>query len=98
MDPDLIKVSEIFLVPSSFLVAALGTADTYPHKAAVSVLGLVVSVLWLVCSLEALPPRDPARPPPGRSRRIRILAWLPVIFILGWLVSVGVHGWLWWLL
>lgn len=90
MDPDLIKVTEIFLVPSSFLVAALGTADTYPHKAAVSVLGLVVSVLWLVCSLEALPP-------PRRSRRILILAWLPAVFSGGWLASVGVHGWLSWL-
>jgi hypothetical protein len=29
-DPDLVKVTEVFLVPSSFLVAALGTADSNP--------------------------------------------------------------------
>ena len=37
MVPDLIKTTELFLVPSSFLVAALGTADTNLHRAAVSV-------------------------------------------------------------
>jgi hypothetical protein len=31
-DPDLIKVTELLLVPNSFLVAALGTADTNPHR------------------------------------------------------------------
>src|SRR6478735_7509965 len=53
-DPDLIKITEVFLVPSSFLVAALGTADTNPHRAGVSVLGLVISVFWLICAREAL--------------------------------------------
>ena len=52
-EPDLIKVTEIFLVPSSFLVAALGTADTNPHRAVVSLLGLIVSAFWLACSRDA---------------------------------------------
>ena len=47
MVPDLIKVTELFLIPSSFLVAALGTDDTNPHRSAVSLLGLIVSGLWL---------------------------------------------------
>jgi hypothetical protein len=98
MDPDLIKVTEIFLVPSSFLVAALGTADTNPHRAAVSLLGLIVSVLWLVCSREALSEASSARSKsvgPFHPRRTRILAWLPLVFVFGWFVSMIIHTSLW---
>ncbi len=98
MNPDLIKVTEIFLVPSSFLVAALGTADTNFHRAAVSFVGLVISVLWQVCSREALAEMTPSRPAasgPPHPRRTQIMAWLPVVFIVGWLMSVVVHAWLW---
>jgi hypothetical protein len=98
VDPDLITVTEIFLVPSSFLVAALGTADTNPHRAAVSLLGLVVSVLWLVCSREALSELGPSSPgavSSARPRRTHLLAWLPLVFIIGWFVSVVIHAWLW---
>ena len=97
-DPDLIKVTEVFLVPSSFLVAALGTADTNLHRAAVSAIGLVVSVLWWISSWEALgehaAPADPSRSP-TLSRRIRIMAWLPVFFVLSWVLSVIAHLILW---
>jgi hypothetical protein len=98
VDPDLVTVTQIFLVPSSFLVAALGTADTNPHRAAVSLLGLVVSVLWLVCSRETLSEAGPSSPGAVRSswaRRTRILAWLPLVFIVGWLSSLVIHVWLW---
>ena len=43
MGPNLVKLTEILLVPSSFLVAALGTADTNPHREVVSTVGLIVS-------------------------------------------------------
>jgi hypothetical protein len=95
MDPDLIKVTELFLVPSSFLVAALGTADSNPHRAAVSLLGSLVSALWQVCSLESLPRPDPSGYRPARSLRLRILAWLPMLFVVGWLVSTAIHVHLW---
>ena len=94
--PDLVKVTEIFLIPGSFLVAALGTADTNVHRAAVSVLGLVVSVLWWFCGREALEEHvssDAHRPPLGR--RLRILMWLPVIFAFGWTISFIAHVALW---
>src|SRR5689334_5549107 len=96
--PDLVKVTEIFLVPSSFLVAALGTADTNPHRAAVSLVGLIVCVMWVTCSREAYSEATPeisgsaGLAPP---RRIRLLAWLPVVFLVGWSVSVVIHVWLW---
>src|SRR5262245_58591596 len=94
MNPDLVKVTEIFLVPSSFIVAALGTADTNAHRAIVSLLGLVVSVLWLVCCLEALPKREAGAPLP-RSLRARILACvLPAVFIIGWSFAGIIHLWL----
>lgn len=97
-DPDLIKITEIFLIPSSFLVAALGTADTNPHRAAVSFMGMIVALLWWICSHEALKerqPSDPAGEPMRHSRRIRILSWLPWVFTLGWAASIVAHSLLW---
>lgn len=92
--PDLIKITEIFLVPSSFLVAALGTADTNLHRAAVSLLGLIVSALWWICSHEAITERP--RPAAGRHpRRTRILSWMSIVFVLGWLMSLVVHALIW---
>jgi hypothetical protein len=89
--PDLVKTSELFLVPSSFLVAALGTADTNLHRAAVSILGLIVSVFWLICAREALIDVVIAKPEIIRTARIRILGWFPMVFVAGWLFSLIVH-------
>ncbi|MBL8811082.1 MAG: hypothetical protein JNM43_12970 [Planctomycetaceae bacterium] len=94
-DPDVVKITEVFLIPSSFLVAALGTADTNPHRAVVSLIGLVVSVMWQICSREALNehyPEEAKNPPP---RRIRIMSSLPVFFIVCWLISLAAHLMLW---
>jgi len=89
--PDLIKTTELFLVPSSFLVAALGTADTNLHRAAVSLLGLVVSVLWLACSREALSEAVANNAQAAKTARIRILARFPLVFVIGWLASLVIH-------
>ena len=97
-NPDLLKVTEVFMVPSSFLVAALGTADTNPHRAAVSAIGLVVSALWWVSSWEALAEQTASDESPQAatlSRRIRIMAWLPVFFVVCWIMSVIAHLILW---
>lgn len=91
MIPDLVKTTELFLIPSSFLVAALGTADTNLHRAAVSALGLVVSVLWCLCSREAMLEAVAGQQEWTRTARFRVLAWFPAVFILGWLVSVVAH-------
>lgn len=94
--PDLIKLSEIFLIPSSFLVAALGTADTNLHRAAVSFLGFVISVLWILCNYEARKEHLAAgHRSVASSLRMQILFNLPVIFTLGWLVSTIAHILLW---
>ena len=97
-DPDLVKITEVFLVPSSFLVAALGTADTNPHRAAVSLIGLVISLMWCVCSFEALADRHAASREAEAtepSRRIHMMAWLPIFFAGCWTVSVVAHLVLW---
>lgn len=96
-DPDLIKITEIFLIPSSFLVAALGTADSNPHRAGVSLIGLIVSALWWTCSLEALAERRKADTGAAvaHSRRVRIMTWLPVLFVTCWVVSLVMHAALW---
>lgn len=91
-EPNLVKVTEIFLVPSSFLVAALGTSDTNPHRAVISVLGLVISILWWECCREAMLELQAEA---ASKRRTRILAWLSWIFIAGWLLSTVAHFALW---
>lgn len=96
--PDLVKTTEIFLVPSSFLVAALGTADTNPHRAAVSLIGLVVSAMWWVSSQEAFAdtaPTDIKSAAAPCSRRVRMMLWLPVFFVGAWAVSLIGHLVLW---
>lgn len=95
--PDLIKVTEIFLIPNSFIVAALGTADTNLHRAAVSALGLMISILWWICSHEALRESDEADAvdPRRHPRRVRILGWLPIVFTFGWIASTVVHLLIW---
>ena len=97
-DPDLVKVTEVFLIPSSFLVAALCAADTNPHRAAVSLVGFIVSGMWWVCSHEAFAERKPAGASEGiaaHSRRIRIMHWLPLFFVGSWVVSLVIHVVLW---
>jgi|SRR5436190_23100728 len=98
-NPDLIKVTELLLVPSSFLVAALGAADTNPHRAAVSILGLVVSLLWWVAVhdawVDSVTPNQGSSNVPAPPIRTRTLYWLPVIFAFGWLISTIVHAMLW---
>ena len=94
--PDLVKVTEIFLIPSSFLVAAVGTADTNPHRAAVSLVGLMVSWLWWLCCSEAFAElRSIEASAAAPTRRIRIMSWLPALFVACWAVSLVVHVWLW---
>lgn len=96
--PDLIKVTEIFLIPSSFLVAALGTADSNIHRAAVSAIGLLVSGLWWISSHEAMKERAVSvseGKEKAYSRRIRILTWLPIFFSVSWLISLVAHAMLW---
>lgn len=94
MNLDLVKTTDLFLVPSSFLVAALGTADTNYHKAEVSALGFVVSAIWLWCSREARAeiPSESIRE--GQAVRLQALEWFPLVFIVGWLISMVVHCWL----
>lgn len=96
-DPDLVKVTEVFLVPSSFLVAALGTADTNTHRAIVSVVGLIVSAMWWLCSQEALAEkRQLCESPPGPlTNRTKMFVWMPIVFVVGWIVSLVGHLMLW---
>jgi hypothetical protein len=90
VNADLVKLVEIFLVPNTILVGALGVASTEPLKTGISILGLVVSILWGICSRDAFQAIH-ASP----STRELVLAWLPVLFLVCWLISAGAHGWRW---
>lgn len=92
MVPDLIKITELFLIPSSFLVAALGAPDTNFYKAAVSVFGLAVSLLWFWRSREAQVAAAAASPPmTGNKTRDLTLTCSPINLIVGWGIAVMAH-------
>lgn len=78
MDADLTKLVEIFLVPSSILVGALGVASTEPLKTGISTLGFVVSILWAICGHDAFQTIQS-----NPSVRESVLACLPPLFITG---------------
>ena len=87
---DLVKLTEIFLVPSSILVGALSVATTEPLKTGISILGLLVAGLWGVCNYDAVQQLIVAMP-----LRAHVLAWLPVAVGLCWLFCAIVHAY-WW--
>lgn len=81
----------------SLLIGTLGTADPNLHRAAVSVVGLIISVLWWFSSREAFFELvELVKTNNGIQRnRTRILNWLPIIFVVGWFGSSLVHAVLW---
>lgn len=88
MAPDLIKVTELYLIPASLLVGALGISQTEQLKTGVSALGLVSALLWAFSAWTAALP--------GQAYRSHILSYvLPLIFVFGWLVAILVHGQAW---
>src|SRR5262245_6734200 len=94
-DPNPVKVTEIFLIPSSFFVAALGTADSNIPRARPSLPGLGGRGLWVLCSREAWTEGRATADAVAHPRRMKILVWLPVVFAVGWLISTVIHAVLW---
>jgi hypothetical protein len=87
MDPNLINLCQMLLVPASILFAAIGIAQSVGLKALVSVIGTVLGGLWF-CRFHTwwfLEPED----------RITVLG-LALIFGLAAFLSTVVHAKNWW--
>lgn len=80
---DVGKITEIFLVPASILVTALGVAQTEGLKTGISALALILTTLWEICVCSA--GADSSAPS-------KILIWMPVLFLVCWIVSFVFHG------
>lgn len=89
--PDLTKITELFLLANSFLVTAVGTADTNYHKTGVSLIGLTVSILWSISSREALAEFLASQPAAASSRRVRVISSIANVFIAIWCISAIGH-------
>ena len=89
-EPDVVKLAELFLVPSSVLLGALGIASTEPLKTTVSLLGFAIAAIWAVCNGDAV------SVPQAISTRELLIAWLPAGFMACWASCVVVHAKLWW--
>jgi len=83
---DVVKATEIFLIPGSILVGALGVARTEGLKSGISALGLLLTVLWLVCLWGAYGAASTPKP-----WRLTILLWMPAIFFVSWSISLRIH-------
>jgi hypothetical protein len=88
-DLNIVKATEIFLVPASILVGALGVAQTEGLKTGISALALILSLLWGVCILDAYRLAD-------STLRSCILIWMPALFLICWSVSFVFHGRRYW--
>lgn len=49
----LVTRTGVFLVPNGLLVTAIGVGTTEPFKCMIALLGLMVTGIWLVCSLQS---------------------------------------------
>jgi hypothetical protein len=91
MNPTIAEVTSAFMAPSGILVVALTLAAKDQLRAAVSLLGLVVAILWGVCSAEVLwvysemlhglSPRFPST----------TLGAVPWVFVIFWTIALLVN-------
>ena len=83
---ELLKLTEIFLTSSTILIGGFSFARTEPLKTGLSVLGTAMTVLWLICSINA-------HSTVTSSARASVIAYiLPFLFLLGWGISAVVHA------
>jgi hypothetical protein len=85
----LFSVANIFLTASTILVGALSVAGTEPLKTWISAVGLVVTVVWAACGLDAFAELS------SDNLRSKLLTLLPFFFAICWLVALGVHAKRW---
>jgi hypothetical protein len=87
MNPQLIAVCQMFLIPLSVLFTALGTARTEGLKTGVSIIGLVISGAWFwrICVWHEL----------STSDLVTALLFAG-IFLAASATSFVVHGMAWW--
>src|SRR5687768_13691631 len=83
---DIVKVTEVFLVPSSILVGALGVARTEGLKSGISALGFLLTVLWLICVCGAYGAASTPKP-----WRLTMLVFMPALFLVSWSISLRIH-------
>jgi hypothetical protein len=85
MDKGLIDVSQMFLVPASILFTALGAARTEQLKTLISVMGTLLSIIW-VYSIYSLYFGVTGQ---------QITVALAAIFLVASFISACVHAY-WW--
>jgi uncharacterized membrane protein YGL010W len=55
-------------------------------KTGVSALALISTLLWIICVYNAYGEIA------DHSARVKIIAWMPALFLVCWIVSLGFHG------
>jgi hypothetical protein len=77
-----IGIGNIFVTANAILVGALSIGPTEGLKVGISLLGAVLTILWLCCREK----RD------SRTTKLTVLELgLPVLFLLAWFTSLVIH-------
>lgn len=87
MDPNLVQVTEIFLVPTSILIGAFSIASTEPLKTSLSIICVIIAIMWIICVYDAWPPY--------LTLGAKTLAFFPILFFASAIISTCVHSNLW---
>ena len=84
---ELVEFGGMFLVTNGLFFAALGATETCNDelKTGLSFAGLIISILWLVCTI------DISNELQTLAVRDQVLTYIPLAFIVGWFFSMGVH-------
>lgn len=85
----LIQVANVFMVPSSILGAGFAAAKTEELKAALSIIGVFVALVWLIAGVRRA----------WHASDVFLtyaVAWvLPCVAVVFWIASVVVHTGVW---
>jgi hypothetical protein len=82
-EPTVLEITNVFLLPASVLIGALGVAEREGIKIGISAMCGVVAGLWQVSSYDAMLV--------GAELRTQILGWFPSLFIAFSIVSFFYH-------
>lgn len=86
---DLLTLTEIFLTSSTILIGSFAIARTEALKTGLSIVGIALTVLWMVCTVDVK-----CRTPASTTTSV-IAFWLPLLFMCAWFISAIVHARLW---
>ena len=85
---ELFEFGGMFLITNGLFFAGLGATEASNEKlkTGLSLAGLIISILWFVCTIDIANNLQKTL-----TMRGLVLVYMPLAFIVGWLFSMRVH-------